>query len=459
MKNKILFGLIFVLLLISFCYAQNTFSFEKKPIRTTLVSEFRNIPLIYKLTLTNNISECYYEFFSLLDVMIFPQRERFNFSETKEITLTIYVYDRTPGAYSYEYHIKNPEETIKDSFSFKIIKASDAFKFNIPKEISRDDKKFVIKIKNNLDVDFDKLWIKIENSFIKEKKSFNLKAYEEKEISFDIKENIKEEYAGEKRIFFEISSDEKGENSYSWEDKIILKEYENILSEEKITTIFIGKKIEIEKINKGNKETEVIITIKLNSFEKFFFKANENADEIKKEEGDYIYIFKKRLKPNESFKVVGTINYAWLIILILIIIAAVILYYFLTKQEVEFKKEVRKVKTKTGTFALKISLTIKNKTKQPIKEVSILDYLPLSMRFYEYGLTLPDQIEGNKLYWNIGEILPNDQRTITYLCYSKIKYEGTLELPAAKLKYFDKKGKRVIFSNKAYIDIKKEEIE
>lgn len=460
MKIKQIFVLILAIFLISFSYAQTSFSFEKKPIRTTLVSEFKNIPLIYKLNITSYIPGTNeYRFFSLLDLMIFPQQDRFNFSESKEINLTIYVNKRSPGVYNYQYFIKNPEEIFADTILFKIVKASDAFSFQIPKEISREDKELEIKIKNNLDVDFDKLWIEIKNSFINEKKDFKIKAYEEKVIKFRINENIKNEYAGEKILFIIISSDEKGDNNYMWEEKIILKEYENIVSEEKISTIFIGKKIYVKKINLGNKDSEAVIAIQLNPFEKFFFKANINADEIRKEKGDYVYIFKKTLKPNESIEIIGNVNYAWIIILILIIIIAAILYFILSKEDVIFEKEVRKVKTKTGTFALKVNLTVKNKTKQTIRDVSILDYLPLSMRFYEYGLTLPDQIEGNKLYWKLGDILPNDQKTITYLCYSKIKYEGTIELPSAKLKYLDKKGKNIIFSNKASISISKEDIE
>jgi len=80
------------------------------------------------------------------------------------------------------------------------------------------------------------------------------------------------------------------------------------------------------------------------------------------------------------------------------------------------------------------------------------------MRHHEYGLTLPDKIEGNKLYWRIGDMLPGEEKIISYVCFSKIRFEGRLELPAAKLKYINKKGQKVVDnSNKATLFIEKEE--
>ncbi len=83
--------------------------------------------------------------------------------------------------------------------------------------------------------------------------------------------------------------------------------------------------------------------------------------------------------------------------------------------------------------------------------------MPLTFKYYEYGLTLPDEIKGNKLYWAIGEMQPGEERTISYLCYSKIDLEGAIVLPQAKLKYIDKKGKNIIYSNSPSIFVEKKE--
>jgi len=452
---------IIAILIIGFSYAQTTFSFEKKPIRNILVSEFSNIPLVYSINLTHGLPNSdYYKFFTLLNARIFPNTPiKFEGFETKTIDLIIYVDERTPGKYAYSYYIKNSQEVYEDVFTFKIVKASDAFTFEIPNEINRDDDKFTIKIKNNLDVDFTNLTLEIKASFMDEKKVVSLKANEEKEIIFDVNEKIREEYAGKKKITIILASGKDDDEKYVFEREILLKEYENVVSKEESKFIFIGKKIAVSKKNEGNNETEVSVAIKVNAFEKLFVKANRMPDEIKKEGGNYVYIFKETLKPGESLEVIIEINYAWLIIIILILLIIALVYYYRTKERVIVRKSVKKVRTKSGHFALKVFLTIKNKTKKTIKEVALLDYLPLSMRYYEYGLTLPDDVKGNKLYWAIGELLAGEEKDISYLCYSKIDFEGKLVLPKAKIKYVDEKGKHIVYSNSPSIFIEKEEIE
>lgn len=456
MQIEIKKGLFFVLifqLFFMFVFAQQTFEIEKKPIRNVWIKEYENFPLIYELQIKSKFG-ANYKFFSLLDVLISPSQIYINQSP-QTINLSFYIRkDLPPNKYTYTYYIKNVDtgEIIKDSFTFEVVNAKDIFSFSIQEKINKDDKSFKLKIKNKFNLNFDNITLRIYNNFIDSSFDLSIRPFEEKEIDVNIKENVKEEWCGAKDVKIDIILYGKG---YTFEKQIWLEEYREIKTEEKTESIFLGKKIYVKKTNLGNNVTEAIISIKLNSFEKIFAKGNTKA-EIKKEKDFYVYVFKKNLKPGESFEVEMSINYQWLLIIPLIIIIIIILL-ILRKEEVVVKKDVKRVKTKSGEFALRVFLSITNKTRESLKEVAILDYLPLSLKFYEFGLTLPDKVEGNKLYWVLGEIPAGETRSISYLCYSKIRYEGRMVMPRAKIKYLLRGKKHIKESNSCAIDVKAEE--
>ncbi|MEM2932857.1 MAG: hypothetical protein QW622_01440 [Candidatus Pacearchaeota archaeon] len=458
-KNEVYLFEIFLIIILfsSLVQAQETFVFKKTPVRDIIVAEFANIPLEYTLQVKNTqIFTDYYKFFSLLDVLLFPSDSiKFDGMETKDIKLTIYPKLRIPGKYTYTYYIKNSHEVYEDRYTFEIIKAKNAFNI-VFQPLNYGDSELKVKIKNNLDIGFDKLIFSSESEFIEGKQEISLKPYEEKELTLKINEKLMQEKAGEKLVVFVLASGENENEKYRFEASILISEYKNIVSKTYENIIFIGKTIGVKKTNLGNAATKVIFEIPLSAFEKLFAKASAEPIEVKKREGKYVYVFESFLQPGESVSIDIKVNYAWLIIPLVIIIILALLVYFTMRQYIVIIKEARKVKTKAG-FALRVYLTIKNKTFSPLKDVALLDFIPLSMKYHEYGITIPDKVENNKLYWKIGEILPGEEKNINYICVSKLKYEGRLELPPAKLKYIDVKGHKIIKqSNTATLFIEKE---
>lgn len=468
---SVLVLLVFALFVLLACnvFAQKTFTIEKIPKRDVVVAEFQSIPLEYELKIKNLLFVSdYYKFFSLLNVFVYPiEPILFESLEEKKIQLKIYLKEnlvnKFPQKYAYTYYIKNSYEDYEDKFVFSLVKASDAFSIDVPSEISIQDKEIAIKIKNNLNADFDNLvFSAIHSDLIVSSENFSLSPLEEKEIKLKLNsEKLKTERAGKKSVKFVLAYDgiygKKEENSFSFEREISITEYRNVVIDKKESLIFIGKKIEVKKTNKGNSPVEEKIEISVDPLEKIFVSTSEKA-KVRKQGENYIYEFDFVLSPNESKTVRLSINYAWLIVPLVVILIVILIVYFSRKEGLVFKKEVKKVKTKSGLFALRVYLTIKNKRKSPLKEVALLDYLPLSLTYHEYGFTLPDKTEGNKLYWSLGELLPGEEKTISYVCVSKIKFEGTLTLPAAKLKYLDEKNRKIIVeSNTASINITEEE--
>jgi len=445
---------IFFIVLVSFSFfvfAQQTFSISKKPLRDVLVAEFPSIPLQYDVTLKNKlVVSDHYKMFSLLDVLLSPvSLIKFDPMEEKNIILSVYIKDRTPGKFAYTYYIKNSYEIYEDRFVFSIVRASDAFSIDVPETIERFDKEIKIKIKNNLNVEFENLSLSSTSPLIASSEKFSLKPLEEKELTLVLSDAIKKEKAGVKKIEFVLAYEgdgAEGEN-YKFEREIVLEEHKDVVTEKKEGLIFIGKKIEIKKTNVGNTPLTEIIKIELSTFERIFASANAEG-KISKQAGKYVYEFNVYLEPNQSATIKVKINYAWLIIPLIIVLIFVIVILVLSKEKnVVFEKTVKKLKTKTGTFALRVYLTVKNKTTQELKDVAILDSVPLSLKYHEYGLTVPDKVEGDKLYWNLENLLPGEEKTVSYICLSKIKYEGVMKLPPAKLKFINQKNQKVIVTS------------
>jgi len=453
-----------LLLLSTFVFAQQTFTIEKKPVRDAAIVEFPALPLQYDLTLTNRLAtDDYYKMFSLLDVVLSPiSLIHFNAMEEKTIPLVIYLKKKLPsGKYAYTYYIKNSYEIYEDRFVFSVVKASDAFSIEVPSSITRFDNEIKIKIKNNMNFAIENLSLSSNSPLIASSQTFSLGPLEEKEIKLVLSSSVRDERAGVKKIGFVLAYEgpdaKKEENSYVLEKEIMLEEHKDIATEKKEGLIFIGKKVEIKKTNKGNAPVDAVAEVELNAFEKVFASANVKG-EVKREAGKYIYQFTLHLEPGQSASVKVSINYAWLIIPLLVVLVIIVLILALSHETVVFKKSIKRVKTKTGIFALRVYLTVKNKTRQELKDVAILDYVPLSLKYHEYGLTIPDKIEENKLYWNLESLLPGEEKTVSYICVSKIKYEGGMTLPPAKLKYVDQKNRKVILSsNSPKISVAEEE--
>lgn len=448
-----IFGMCLIILSTN-SFSQKTFDISKKPIRDTIISEFKDIPIVYKLELNSKLErEDYYHFFTLLNAIILPNSPVLvSPNKTKIIDLKIYVKDRKPGGYSYSYYIKNSEELYEDAFSFRIMSAKDAFSVELPEEISPKEKTLKIKIKNNVNEKFENLSLRIESEFINEKKIFSLDPKKEKELLFKISKDLRNVDAGDKLIRLKISSNE--DNYYSFNKTIKVAQYENITSEKNERFFILGKRIVLRKINNGNHNKKVEINFEVGPFEKFFFTSNVKPNEIKKEKGRYIYTFQKELKPKEKFEIIITFNYLWIALLLIMVLAFLIVIYIKKSQEVVvFRKEAKKVKTKSEKTAIKVTLKITNKSKDPIKDVVILDYIPLSLKYYEYGRVVPDKIKGNRLYWKFLEILPKEKKQVSYLCYSKIEYEGRIKLPKAKVKILLKDKKYIIASNSPKIEM------
>jgi len=110
--------------------------------------------------------------------------------------------------------------------------------------------------------------------------------------------------------------------------------------------------------------------------------------------------------------------------------------------------------TKGGEESLsqiKVTLEVKNKTKKPLKNVTITDKVPGIANVensLELGTLRPKEVKhtkkGTKVVWNLAELDANEHRLITYKVKAKLNIVGTFSLPRAEVEYAirgKKKGK------------------
>jgi hypothetical protein len=276
------------------------------------------------------------------------------------------------------------------------------------------------------------------------------------EINLD-KDKIKDLFAGPYIVNIKIKSD-----SISSDTSAILKfEEKSGIETTEIKEGWILRRYEIEKFNRGNMNTEVSVLIKKNIISALFTTLNVAPDRKEFNGLSVSYLYNREISPGESLRVVAKTN--WWILLIILVVVLLILYFFnrYIKEKIVLSKRVSFVKTKGGEFALKVS--IKVKARDYVERIRLIDRLPPMVKVFEgYGIA-PGKVDerNRRLEWNIQALAKGEERTYSYIIYSKIGVMGRFELPRANVIYeFEGKLKDaasndVFYSNEA--SMKKEE--
>ena len=109
---------------------------------------------------------------------------------------------------------------------------------------------------------------------------------------------------------------------------------------------------------------------------------------------------------------------------------------------------------------MKVLITVRNKTKRPLRGISILDTVPPVIKApAEFGIIKPKQSQqtnqGTKMLWELPELGAGQERVISYKIETKMQVLGKLKLPGAAAKLKLKKRKFVLKSSSCTITEKK----
>lgn len=194
------------------------------------------------------------------------------------------------------------------------------------------------------------------------------------------------------------------------------------------------------------------IKIPTTTFKSLFTKVSPAAAVVI-EDNQKIYKLYFEMDPGENASIKIVTNYR---ILIYLLIAALLLLlvYLYYRSPVKIKKSVSDVKISDvgGISELKVMLGVSNAGKKQAKEIVVTDYVPkiaqVGKQFVE-GTLKPTQIlshrtKGTIIKWEIEEILPGEERILSYSIKPTLSITGDFKLPRAKVEF--KQKNRLFYS-------------
>ncbi len=204
----------------------------------------------------------------------------------------------------------------------------------------------------------------------------------------------------------------------------------------------------------NNADYEELIKIET-SFLKNFVTSTKPKSNIIKEDNKRYFSWSPNLNSNNEMGIRITENYRPLIFIIFLIIIAIFAYYGY-RGPLVLRKIASSIKRKEGGLSeLKLVLNVKNRSKDPLKDIEVIDTIPnianLEKELF-IGTLQPYQVlrhekKGTILKWRIDDLGVGEERVITYRIKSSLPILGSFSLEATVAKYNYRKKDRIVHSN------------
>lgn len=176
-----------------------------------------------------------------------------------------------------------------------------------------------------------------------------------------------------------------------------------------------------------------------------------------KEDGKRYLAVDIELKPGES-KTIYVITDYWIPILVLLVAIFGSILYYIFRSPLRIRKGFTDIKLKEGGVSeMRVMLEIKNLTKETVRNVEVVDFVPhiadVSKQFLE-GTLRPAKVlthggKGTILKWELYEVAGGEDRVIVYSIATKLSIVGNFRMPRAKLVFKNEKGKEIhTYSNR-----------
>lgn len=448
MRKAILF--LVILMLVPFAVAADL-DVEKKDVNPTVIKEIDR-PAKFILDIQNNDAADTFRIYALVAAYIEPSGFfTIGANENKTLNITVYPHDEikesVEGDLIFNYEIKG-EKTgyFYDSLRIKIVSLSDAIQIQTD-NIMPSDTEVKVEVQNLENFNFYDLEVSIESPFFEYSETINLSAKQNKTILVPINKNIQKIKAGNYDVEAHVETEDVDAEIIATPVKYL--ERSGISVETDSSGVIVREKT-ITKTNEGNFATEITIEDSKDILSRLFTVFSVRPDSAERSGGIVKYTWTKEVEPSESFSVTMRTNYTFPFVLLLLVILIPLGAKTMHRQSVVASKRVSFVKTKGGEFALKVRLSVKARTD--IEDVKIVDRLPSMVSVYEKFTIKPDSVDSKnrKITWSLNRLNAGEERTFSYIIYSKINIVGRFELPEASVNY-KKNGKHEFaHSNKTY---------
>lgn len=384
--------------------------------------------------------------------------------EIKSTTLLVRPIYVNPGYYSLGLHIRlaGTNEVVKKNLLIGVSRTTPAeyspavyAKVTLPKEINPlEDIPVKIYLKNQNRRPIEKLELKLRSEFINKDYTTSLEPLEEKEIEFKLKLDPKTPPKTD-TLRTSIFAPETGEKIVQFDVSAIdynILAYGGIKTNVSVSRGFLSKKSVILLTNVGNAKRQQLYEEKTNILQRLFTFTEPNARTTSSADGRFLS-WTVKLDPGESEEMVIKTDYKLIFyfLLLAILVGAV---YFLARSPILIKKAAMIIETVEGGISeLKVIISIRNRTRYPLRELVILDKIPTIARLKEeeeLGTLKPTQLReqehgGTLLRWNINDLDPSEERILSYKIRTKLSVLGGFKLPPAlaKYKFFNYKRSKI----------------
>ena len=329
---------------------------------------------------------------------------------------------------------------------------------SIKAEIDMDDKidpkkpvSIKIFLENRNPLDLKNLQIELQSDmeeFVKEV-AVDLPPMEQGTVEFTIIPNPFQQ-SKSYTLFFVFKNN--GETFKVLEKKVevisLLPEFK-VDSEEETTFFNILNKVTIT--NDGNVLNTQIVYVPVSFIRSLFSTQGGTPKTIN---GQRYLAWEVTLDGGESTTVTYLTNYRILFYILLIGVIFLLFYALVRSPVVVNKKAVTTSSGGSGGLSeIKVTLDVRNRSKKPLKEIIVTDYVPGIagvQETLELGTLKPREIKHLKkntvVTWFLAELDSGEHRIITYKIRAKLHIVGTFSLPRASVEF--KKSKRT--KGKAY---------
>ena len=202
---------------------------------------------------------------------------------------------------------------------------------------------------------------------------------------------------------------------------------------------------EVTVTNDGNVLNTQVVHVPVSFWQALFSSGGGTSQTIN---GQRYLVWEATLDGGESTSVSFVTNYRILFYILLIITLLALFYAYVRSAIVVSKKAVTTIRSGSeGLSEIKITLDVRNRSKNPLKEILVTDYVPGIagvQETLELGTLRPKEIKHSKkktiITWSLAELDAGEHRIITYKVRAKLHIVGPFSLPRATVEF--KKGKR-----------------
>jgi len=395
------------------------------------------------ITLTlkiENASTGLYNLYTLADISITPS-EIFTINDKevqKEFTITAKDDLDIDGHYSFSYILNHRDvEKIEEKLTLKIVNLEDVIEISSD-SIDPSTGEVSFYVKNLEDVTLKNISAKFSSILFETEETFDLEPNQKLIIPVNVDESkLKKTKAGV-YVIESVFQTKNGEKEI--DGTLYLGEKKGITSTEDKSGLLVRTET-VTKVNSGNVVESVQIQMKRGIIARLFttFNIEPTMTERNGLSVEYTWI-KEKLNPTEAYVVQAKTNYIFPFLILVVAILVILGFKRFSETKVETKKSVHHVRTKSGEFALKVTLSVRAKTN--VENVSLIDRVPAIVKIYnKFGMIKPDKIDvaNRRIHWNIGDLNAGEERVFTYIVYSKVGVVGKFSLPEA-ITVFEKDG-------------------